>query len=74
MLAGCNDAFKAIARWDILEYTSTFLGDQCNITSEALMLVPETPLVACMATLDSKSYNTSSDICSSVEDYVACVR
>lgn len=74
LLSSCDDSYKAIARWDILMYQSVFLGDQCNITSDALMAVPQTPLVTCMDILEEKAYNSSDIVCDSIGDFMECVR
>lgn len=74
ILAGCDDSYKAIARWDIAMYTSTFLGGQCSIISDQLNALPETSLVLCMEVLENRAYNTSEDVCDAIGDYVECVR
>lgn len=74
LLANCDDSTKAIARYDIELYQSMVLGDECDITSDALDAVPEVSLVECMEVMTSRQINNTEDVCNAVGDYVDCVR
>lgn len=73
-VSGCDDYMKAIVRYNLQQYTSTVLGDECDIISDELDAVPAFSLVDCLEVITSKQINTTEDACNAVADYSDCVR
>ena len=73
-VAGCDDATKALVRYNVEQYTSTVLNNECDITSDALDAVPSLSLLDCLEVITSSQINTTEDSCNAVGDYDECVR
>lgn len=72
--SGCDDTTKALIRYNIQQYTSAVLNDQCDITPESLDEAPSLSILDCLEVITSRQINDTEDACNAIEDYSDCVR